>query len=300
MSDNIVAEDSIGEINLKQLFLIFWGRRILIAAITTCFALFSVFYAMSLNNVYTSSALLTPTQPEDYLNSKLGNFNLSSLRVAGVDLQGMASTKSQIAVASMQSYEFFLNHFLPYINLENLTAVRKWDSEENSLTYNEGIFNERDGTWVKGFPSSQKAYKIFQSKFTVSEDFKTGFTKISVNHISPFVAQKWADIIITNINESLREDDKEAAEYAINFLQEKSSLNNVQSIQQVISSLLENQMQTLMLASSNEAYVFKIIDSPIVSEEKSSPNRALTCILITFLGGVFSLAFVLFIHYRNK
>jgi LPS O-antigen subunit length determinant protein (WzzB/FepE family) len=44
-----------------------------------------------------------------------------------------------------------------------------------------------------------------------------------------------------------------------------------------------------MLASANDAYVFKIIDSPIEAEIKSSPNRILIVILGTIVGLIMSM-----------
>ena len=61
-----------------------------------------------------------------------------------------------------------------------------------------------------------------------------------------------------------------------------------------MSNLLENQLQTLMLASSNDDYVYKIIDSPIVAEQKIEPSRAVICILGTFLGFIFGILGTLF------
>ena len=63
--------------------------------------------------------------------------------------------------------------------------------------------------------------------------------------------------------------------------------------------VLKNQMQTLMLASSNDSYVFKIIDPPIISEEKTKPSRALISILGTFLGGFFAVLIILIQYFRN-
>jgi LPS O-antigen subunit length determinant protein (WzzB/FepE family) len=97
----------------------------------------------------------------------------------------------------------------------------------------------------------------------------------------------------------MREIDKQDAQNSIDFLSESSRAVSIQSIKEVVSKLLESQMQTLMLASSSEAYVFKTIDSPIVPEAKSGPKRALICILGTALGAILSLLTVLVQHSRK-
>ena len=120
-----------------------------------------------------------------------------------------------------------------------------------------------------------------------------------MKHKSPVVAQNWVDTIIYNINECMREIDKQDAQNSIDFLNESLKNTNSQSIKVVFAKLMESQMQTLMLASSNEAYVFKTINSPIVPEDKSSPSRALICILGTLLGGILSILIVLFRNFRQ-
>ena len=97
----------------------------------------------------------------------------------------------------------------------------------------------------------------------------------------------------------MREIDKLDAQNSIDFLKKSSQTVSIQSIKEVVSKLLEGQMQTLMLASSNKAYVFKTINSPIVPEDKSRPSRAIICILGTVLGGIMSILFVLFQNYRK-
>jgi LPS O-antigen subunit length determinant protein (WzzB/FepE family) len=52
-----------------------------------------------------------------------------------------------------------------------------------------------------------------------------------------------------------------------------------------------------MLAQVREEYVFTAIDPAVVPEKKSEPSRALICILITMLGGMVSVVYVLGRHY---
>ena len=51
-------------LNLKEVFDVFWSAKKLIISATSVFAIFSVFYALSLQNVYTSTALIKLTDIE--------------------------------------------------------------------------------------------------------------------------------------------------------------------------------------------------------------------------------------------
>jgi len=138
-----------------------------------------------------------------------------------------------------------------------------------------------------------KALSIVESK-------DTPFITIYMKHNSPDIAKKWIDIVIYNINESMREDDRKNAENAINYLNNIGDSIKIQSLKEVRSSLLESQMQILMLAASNNAYVFKILEAPISPEIKSSPNRAIICILGTLFGGLLSALIIIFNYFLKE
>ena len=57
------------------------------------------------------------------------------------------------------------------------------------------------------------------------------------------------------------------------------------------------QLKTLMLANIEKDYLFSTIDPPFIPLMKSSPSRALICILITLLGGLISILTVLIKHH---
>ena len=52
-----------------------------------------------------------------------------------------------------------------------------------------------------------------------------------------------------------------------------------------------------MLAEVSDEYAFKVIEEPVVEENKIAPNRALTCVLISIIGGILSVIFVLIRHF---
>lgn len=295
-------------IDLYNVFLLFWNKKKLIISITSVFAVFSILFALSLPNTYTSSVLLAPADTDDSLQSQLPGLP----SISGVPSFGVLSSnlsKNKEGIARIRSFEFFSNYFLPNIKLENLIAVKDWDPLTDNLKYDNDIFNDDLQEWVRDvefpqsvIPSEQEAYESYIAKLLVVEDLETSFIRISIDHHSPKIAQKWVNIIVNEINESMRRIDADIAERSISYLNEKSSSTNIQPIQEAISKLLENQMKILMLTYSNQSYVFKTLDSPIAPEKNSGPNRAVICIVITFFGGLISIICVLiqyFFEYRK-
>jgi len=292
------------EFNIKELYLLIWFKKFFILKVIGISTLLSIVLALLIQNTYTSKALLAPANLDESLSSKLGEFSsLSSL--SGIGLPGEIADPTIEAVERIKSYDFFENYFLPRIELQNLFAVKKWHHEDNSLQYDNNIYNKELNKWVrkvrfpqKVIPSPQESYEVFIDILKVSQDRKTSFVSISIDHKSPYIAKKWLDIIVNNINESMREEDKAIASNAIIFLNESSLTTNNNQLKEAIATLLEDQMQDLMLASAHKDYIFKTIDSPLAPEEKSSPNRILIILFGIFFGTIFSFVIIAFNHFK--
>lgn len=290
MKDNIKFNED--EVDLKLLLQILWSGRTNILLITSIFAIFSVVFALSLPNTYTSSALLAPAKSDSSLNSSMGQLS-SIARMGGINLPtNSESSKTNEAVERIKSFEFFSKYFFPNVLLENIVAVDRWDPNNEVIKYKRKIYDQSNGQWKKDIYTKQKAYEFYLKALSVNKDIATSFVKISIEHKSPIIAKKWLDIIIYNINESMRLNDINLSKSYIDFLSSSQKDTNIQSLKAISSSLMESQMQTLMLASSSQSYIFKSINSPIVPELKSGPKRSIICIAITIFGGILSMLFV--------
>lgn len=300
---NISNNNSSDEIDLLKIIQVLWQQKLTIITITFIAAVFSVIFALSIPNTYKSSALLAPINQDESLSSKFSSLSsISSL--ANISLPGEVGGKSQEAIARIRSLDFFTNQFLPYINLEDLMALQKWNPEDNTLVYDSDKFDPILKKWVrkpnypyKIIPSNQEAYEVYKEIVSISEDRKTKFITISTYSYSPYIAKDWLDVIVNNINESMRREEIKLASSSIKFLNEQYIETNLTPIKESISKILETQIQKLMLASADENYIFNILEQPVVPEFKFSPSRAIICISITVISGLFSLFIVIARHF---
>ena len=295
------------EINLRELFYALWDKIFYIGVITSIFSLISIIYALMLPNVFQSQASMMPLIDEgNGMNSILGRYSgMTSL--AGISLPSESRTKGQEAIARIKSFEFFSNDFLPQIKLENLMAVKEWNQTNNTLIYEESTFNSESRQWVRKVsppksivPSSQEAYEKYQIIMNIKEDKITSFVTLSVEHKSPVIAQQWVEIILDQIDQVMRDQDRQTAMRSIEYLNSLTPTVNYEEIKQALSALQQEQMKKLMMVEANANYIFKVLDSPIVPEKKSKPRRALIVILGSLLGMMLSSLGVLVFHYTRK
>tara|TARA_Y100001935_G_C17276324_1_gene494885 strand:- start:613 stop:1533 length:921 start_codon:yes stop_codon:yes gene_type:complete len=296
--NNQIANRQENTIDVKELIGILWKKKYLISSIITLSAIVSVLYALYLPNIYTSKVVLLPINQNDSLSSKLGGYSALA-GFAGINLSSGGADSSTEAMERIKSYNFFINYFLPNIKLQNLHAVDRWEESKDTFIYDFEVYDQDTNKWNK-YPSSQESYKEYKKILNVSEDKLTKFVTVSIDHQSPFISKGWVEIIIKNINEQMRQEDRQQAINSINFLTEYSQKTNPNEIKEVIAQLLASQMQNLMLTSSNENYVFRILDFPIAPETKSAPSRALICFIGVILGGLLAIALPLAQHYFKE
>ena len=108
-------------------------------------------------------------------------------------------------------------------------------------------------------------------------------------------------LIIDEINSFNRMITIENAEKSLAYLYEQISIEKRDDISLTIESVIEQQLQSKMLAEVNKDFLIQPIDSPYIPEMKYAPVRSQLCILITLFGGILScLFFVLKYYYFTR
>ena len=294
------------EMTLNKLFKILLQGKWVIISITSIVSISTVLFSLYLPNIYKSEALLAPVEPSDGISGALSNYSgLATL--AGISIPSQSEENNAIkAIEKIHSLSFFENNILPNIALEELMAINYWNSKTKKIVFDDDIYDELSKKWVRDFsypqklvPSAQESYEIFlEEHLNVSEDKKTGFISLSIKHESPYVAKEWTDLIISQINDFYRKQDKIKSTRSIEYLNTQLLETNFAEIKAVIAELLQQEIQKLALIESNEFYVFDFIDPPAVMEKKSEPTRSLISILGALFGGLLSVIVVLIQYFR--
>jgi len=292
------------EIDLRELFATLWRGKWIIILVTIVFAAGGVFFALSKPDIYQSSVLLAPTQDEGGaggLSGQLGG--LGSL--AGISLGGGGSNQTAMAKAVLQS-RVFLAGFIDRHTLSiPLMATEAWDMENEKWIINREVYNPEAGEWLTDEqgenlkPTDWDMVKTFKEGYlSLTNDEETGMVTLNIKSQSPPVAKEWAEKLVHDINEHMREQDVKEAEARIAYLEGKLQETNIAGMQQVFYQLIESETRTVMLANAQDEYIFKTVDPAVVPQEKSEPKRALIAVVATMLGGmlgvftVFIIAFI--------
>ena len=298
-----VADD---EIDLRELFAIIWRGKWIIFATTLVFAVASVFYTLSLPNVYKSEVLLSPVIDDGSLKipGQLGG--LAAL--AGVNLGGAGGgDKTALALEILKSREF-IGRFIEQNDLYvPIMAAKGWNRAENQLLIDQETFDTTSQQWLREVklpfeakPSAQETFDKFKKLFAVTQDKSSGMVKLSIEHYSPILAKQWVDKLVIAINEEMRQRELAEAERSIAYLNNQIAQTTIADIRTMLFSLIEEQTKTVMLANVRDEYVFKTVDPAIIPELKAKPKRALIVIVTVILAGMLSVFAVLILSLFRK
>lgn len=296
--DKFIADNTINFNDVLKALLL--SKKLIFICILLSSSLISL-YSLTIPNIYTSVTILAPAQQSDSgAQGSMRSFGgLASL--AGINLPSGSANNTIVALKTLTSLKFFEISFLPYINLEDLMAVEKWDLESNQIIYDQSIFLNDSDKWIrkvkfpyKSIPSVQESHKKFlKDHLNFEEDIESGFVTLSINHQSPYVAFDWLNILIENINSTLRAEHQEKTNQSVKFLNQQIVKTSFTEVKEAISSILEKETEKLMLIEANQDYIFRKIDPPYIPEEKSGPDR----LMMLIFGAVFGLIVGIFIGF---
>jgi LPS O-antigen subunit length determinant protein (WzzB/FepE family) len=282
------------EIDIFDLWHLVLKRKWIVVGFTLLFSVASVFYALSLPNMYKSTVVLLPAESAQGgglagLAGQLGVGGIAAL--AGVNLGSSGTDKAVEALEILTSWSFIEEFIEEQGIAAKVFAVAGWDQEGNELIYDADVYDSARDVWTreppKGKepkPSSWELYQKFKEYLSVTNDSVKGFTNIEIEYYSAEISKKWVDALVFKINQRFKEEDARDAEKNILFLKQQIEETSLTSMQTVFFDLIEDQTKTLMLAEGSNEYVFRTVNEARVQEEKSGPKRALISIFGSILG----------------
>lgn len=272
------------ETSLADLWGIIWQGKLLIVVITALFAVVATTYALIVTEWYRVDVLLAPAEDRSSqgLAGQLGGLG-GLVGLAGISVGAGKSTES---IAVLQSRDF-TRSFITDRNLLGVILADDWDADT--------------GRWKAEAPEDQPdirdAIRYFHEHVrSVTKDNQTGLITLRIEWTDPKIAAEWATDLVTRLNNDMRRRALEDAERNIGYLQGELAATNVATLRESIGSLLETELQKLMLAKGNEEFAFRVVDGAQEPKERERPRRVLIVALAVIIGGNFAVIFVFIRH----
>jgi len=272
------------DISFIDAWRILWSGKWIVVGITTALVALSVAYALIATEWYRADVVLAPANERSIpgLTGQLGGLG-GLVGVAGINV-GRSVNAEPIAVLRSRD---FTRAFIEARNLLPVLLADQWDAEA-------GRWRAEDPA---DRPDIRDAVRYFNANvLTVSEDAQTALVTLSIEWTDPEAAADWADALVTRLNAYMRQRALVEAESNVAFLEAELAAANVVTLRQSIGSLLETELQKLMLAKGNEEYSFRVIDGAEIPKQREKPKRTLIVLLSALIGGALSIFLVFIVH----
>ena len=187
---------------------------------------------------------------------------------AGGRAEAIATLKSrQLGTAFIEERDL-LPHLFPDL----------WDTEQNNWAVE-----------AEAVPTMADAFERFDEDVRrVDEDRTTGLISVSIFGRDRVRVAEWANALVQETNDRLRQRAIEEAEQSVRYLEEQLTKTTILEVRQAINQLIEAQISKAALANTRDDYAFRVIDPAVVlqADKFVKPQR----ILIVALGAAFGMA----------
>ncbi|MDH3511610.1 MAG: Wzz/FepE/Etk N-terminal domain-containing protein [Gammaproteobacteria bacterium] len=280
------------EISLLDVIDVFWRRRWLMGGVIILTFALALAVAFIMTPMYRATVVMVPVEMgegQSALGGLVGQLGgLASL--AGVAMNDGAEAEEAIATLTSR---FFTTKFIVERNLMPVLFASLWDADKQ--------------TWIVDkpdeIPSLTDGFMLMDSSVrSVVRDRDTGLLSLQIDWEDSAVAAAWANQMVEMINLHLRELAIAEAENSISYLNLELEKTSVVGTRNAIYSLMETQIQSIMLANVRKEYAFKIIDPAVVLEADDffRPDRPVLAILGLAVGMALSVFIALGMAFVEK
>jgi uncharacterized protein involved in exopolysaccharide biosynthesis len=246
-------------INLRGLLLELWRVRIAAGCAIVICALGGVAAGLLMDKQYEASIILSPAADEMSSGRLGGLASLASqygglASLAGLSMPG--KTKKEEVLAVLES-ELLTEAYIRENNLLPVLYAKQWDAASGKWTTDD----------PKKVPTLWKANRYFgKSVRQVKEDRKSGLVVMTIRWKEPRTAAKWANDLVKMTNDYLRAKAIRESERHIDYLNDQLKNLTIVDAQKAIYALLQDEINTQMVAKGREEYALKVIDPAVAPE----------------------------------
>ncbi len=280
-----------------------WQFKLSVLTIMLVTAAISVWFALQMPNIYRTTSVLAPATEKKAglggLGSQLGG--LASL--AGLNLSASGAVdKTDLAIELLKSKAFLAAFIDQHDLILPLMAVKSWDMSTDKLILDDDIYDEKSRTWLRNVtlprkpePTLIEAAEVLSELIELNKDKTTGMVKISLEYVSPKLAQFWVQSLIEAVNTEIRTRDIREAESSLSYLNQQLEKTQIAELRSSLVQLIEDQTKTLMLANIREEYALKVVDPAFLPEEKFKPRRS-AVVLFSMFGVLLFLSLIAYLR----
>jgi hypothetical protein len=264
------------------------ARKRLVVAVAISLAL-GMLLLQILPSQYTATAVVRPPDTTG------GGLSASLSALSGIG--GIASLFANADTSDYNTYNVLLTsvtlgNYIAKHNPELLPIMfpTHWDADNKKWT-NEGTVNELKGI-IKSFlgmpqwqqPNGEDVASYIAGTVSISNDYKTNFTTISLTNTNPGFTKALVEAIYIGADDIVREQARRRSLNRIAYLEKLLPSVTQTDEHQALIQLLAASEQTLMMVRADKFYAMRPVSPPLLPTRRSGPSSFLILLVLVMLG----------------
>ena len=262
------------EVNLFDLAIYLWRRKVWVAGITFLFGLLGLAHALLTTPIFQSDSVLAPKDPagnaQSGLISSLGGFG--GRLAQGLGLGSSSVDHLEILLLSRGLAEKVLhdNDLMPRMFPKSWDAAnKKWLPAEKGK-----------------IPKLSEAVEILRQNYlSINADDKKKLITLTVFSRDRQFSKEIASAYLKALNERMREDVRANASANRQYLEEQISSTADPLVREKIQQLIAMEIEKSMMVSSRS---FDVLESPTLADYATKPKKKLIVLISLASGFLFS------------
>lgn len=273
----MVKSESRDEVSVIDILKVVWKRKLYISLFVFIVTLATVIIVLEMDNIYTSAALLKPSQNGTKDSSVLASIGgIASL--AGVNIGSTGNVKTSDVLSSIMSDKAFLADVAKKHHFES-KLLPDYEKEKNEPEVKDNLDYLLSKSILSGlvFGENVKTSVVTLAFYSKDRVFADEFVKTIMRELS----DRYMKMDITGIDKQIK--------YYNSEIDRTSDITLKNSLADVVSGLIQKKV----VARSSEYYGFDVIVQPSVasSRDKVRPKRTVI-VLISFITSLLAAVFV--------
>lgn len=256
------------ELNLLDYWKVIYKNKKLIAIIVLSLVIVTIIVAILMPPVYEARAIIAPASQQ---NAPSGMSTL--VAPFGIAIPSPANVTEIVNLLNSNILREKV------IKKNNLMPVLLQGENEKNNSENERIWN---------------ALRALEKALNVNYKKKDNIIEISMQFKDPEMAVKIVNHTLTELTEHMSSEARRVAETNKKYLESQLNTTADPFIKAKIYSLIAQQIEQTMMAEVKENFAFKVLDPPMVPDQRIKPKRK-RMVMISFMASLFLGVFVAFL-----
>lgn len=256
--------------------------RAFVAGVVLAFWLVAAAAAFLMTPVYQAAIVVLPTTGT---NGMAGGGGMAGSLGGLGSILGLGQSQSHVAIeaeALLKSQDF-VEQFIQDHGLMRQLFANRWNATKSRWRT----------SWIpnSGPPTLYEAYRLFVDKVRSVEQNKKGVITVTIDWTNPAYAARWANAMIRDINQEMRQRAIRRAQAMIDALNNELKTAHTVEERDAIAHGLVSYVRARALAQARPDYAFTVISSAVPPNKRDyiRPQRLLYLIGGPALGFLFAL-----------